>query len=82
MLEPGYWKKNGFLGIRIIKLREALLSARRQHFDTLSDQAEGSTSTGSVTRQKTGERRNIACKVSFLAFFNWISISVTLHLAI
>jgi len=35
-----------------------------------------------VTRQKAGERRNIACKVSFLAFFNWIGISATLHLAI
>jgi hypothetical protein len=82
MLEPGYSKPEGCLGIRIIKLREAMLSVRRQHFDTLSDQAAGSTSTRSVTKRKAGERRNIACKVSFLAFFNWIGISVTLHLAI
>jgi hypothetical protein len=35
----------------------------RQHFDTLSDQAEGEK----------------ACIVSFLTFFNWIVISATLH---
>jgi hypothetical protein len=38
-------------------------SARRQHFDTLSDQAEGEK----------------ACMVSFLTFFNGIVISATLY---
>jgi hypothetical protein len=50
---------------------------RRQHFDTLSNRAEGSTSTRSVTGQKAEGKK--ACTVSFLTFFNWIVISATLH---
>jgi hypothetical protein len=40
-----------------------LTSARRQHFDTLSDQVEGEK----------------ACIVRFLTFFNGTVISATLH---